>query len=300
MNIIVSGSSGLLGTALTRSLHERGDRVRRLVRQEPREDSEILWDPLAEGPAEDRRLGDEFSSCDAVVHLAGVSIGDKRWNQERKRQIWDSRISGTARIARAAAASGKVGVLVSSSAIGYFGDSGESVVDESSPRGSGFLAELCEAWEAAAQPARDAGWRVVNFRTSLVLTAAGGALPKMLPPFKMGVGGVIGSGKQWWSWISLEDWVRAVVFALDDASLAGPVVAAAPGVVRNSEFTRALAGALRRPAFLPLPGFAAKLIVGEMAEEALLAGQRTRPTKLLEAGFQFRHADLRGALEAVL
>jgi uncharacterized protein (TIGR01777 family) len=232
--------------------------------------------------------------------LAGISIGDKRWNRERKRQIWDSRVLGTAQIARAAAASGKTGVLISASAIGYFGDSGDSVVDEGSPRGSGFLAELCEAWEAATGPARDAGWRVVNVRTSLVLTASGGALPKMLLPFKMGVGGIIGSGKQWWSWISLEDWVGAVMLALDLTSLSGPVVAAAPGVVRNSEFTRELAGALHRPAFMPLPGFAAKLVVGEMAEEALLTGQRTRPTRLMDTGFEFRYPQLKSALKAAL
>jgi uncharacterized protein (TIGR01777 family) len=290
--LLVSGASGLIGTALLDSLEAQGTQIVRLVRGGVSNTEQVSWDPLASiSPA-------AVSGFDAVVHLAGESIVG-RWTSEKKRAIRDSRVLGTRHLAAALAQTEvKPRVLVCASAIGFYGNRGDEILGEKSPIGRGFLPEVCSEWEEATGPAAAAGIRVVNIRIGLVLSAKGGALAKMLTPFKLALGGRIGSGRQWWSWIHIDDIVGAVRHAMHTESLSGPVNLVAPHAVRNSEFTKVLASVLGRPAIFPVPEFAVRLGFGKMAaEELLLASQRVEPGKLLASGYAFRFSELRAALE---
>jgi hypothetical protein len=297
MRVLVSGSSGLVGRTLLPHLGAAGHEVVRLVRRPPPLGPlEIAWDPAA-GRLDSAAL----EGFDAAVHLSGESIAAGRWTEARRRVLRDSRILTTRLLAEALAhAARRPRVLVVASATGYYGGRGDAVLDESAPPGAGFLATLCRDWEAAAAPATEAGIRVVHLRTGVVLSGAGGALPALLPLFRLGLGGPLGSGRQFFPWIALDDLVRVVDFAIGDEALHGPVNATAPGEVTNAGFTRVLARVLRRPAFLPAPAFALRLVLGEFASEGLLSSQRVVPRRLLDAGFAFRHPELDGALRHAL
>lgn len=293
MQIALSGASGFLGAFLTPRLEAAGHSVRPMVRTGPGRQPEgvIAWDPVG-----GRLDPDSLAGIDAVIHLAGEPIGH-RWSPERKRRIRESRVRGTETIARAMVAARKPSlVLLSGSAVGIYGDRGDEVLDERSGAGQDFLASVATEWERAADPARDAGLRVVLLRTGLVLAADGGALERMLPPFSLGVGGRLGSGEQWMSWIAREDYGRAVQFLLQTGEAQGPVNVVAPNPVRNMDFTAALGAVLHRPAVLPVPSAALKLVFGEMAEATLLASQRAQPRRLGELGFPFRFPTLADAL----
>lgn len=295
MKILVSGSSGLVGSALTAFLESGGHEVWRLVRRTPKE-REVTWlpDSFELNPR-------DINGFDAIVHLAGENIAGKRWSDEQKANIRNSRIDGTKSLASAIAQCDEPPkVFVSASAIGYYGDRADERIDEDSTQGEGFLAEVVREWEAAASPAKEAGVRVVNLRTGIVLSPAGGALQKMLLPFKLGGGGVIGSGKQWMSWIALDDMVAAIHHVLQTEAIAGPVNMVAPTAVRNFEFTKTLGRVLRRPTIVPMPAFAARLAFGEMANELLLSGQHVHPRELVNSGFEFRYPNLEGALRHLL
>ena len=286
-----------MGSALVRKLKGSGSDVGRLVRTTSAGNPlDVPWKP---GELLDPEL---ISGFDAVVHLAGRNLAG-RWNPQMKREIRESRLLGTATIARAVAAayraSGRPSVLISASAIGYYGSRGSELLTESSSGGTGFLAELCRDWEAAATPAAEAGVRLVLPRLGVVLSSEGGALARLLPIFRLGLGGRVGNGRQYWSWITLEDVVAAIEFAIDDPSLSGPVNLTSPSPATNAAFTAALARALRRPALLPVPAFALRLALGEMADEALLASQRVQPEKLLKADFAFTDPQLDEALEQI-
>jgi uncharacterized protein (TIGR01777 family) len=297
MIIAVTGSSGLVGTALVSALEADGHLVRRLVRRPVREgEHEIRWDPTA-GTIDAAELG----GVDAVVHLAGENIAAHRWTESFKAKILDSRVQSTRLLCRTLAGlASKPAVLVSASATGYYGDRGDERVDESAPPGRGFLAEVCQQWEAETHAARDANVRVVNLRLGVVLSRDGGALASMLVPFRLGLGGVIGSGRQYLSWIELDDLVRVIQFALDAAALAGPVNAVAPESVTNQEFTKTLGRVLHRPTALPMPAFVARLAFGEMADEMLLSGVRVMPRALFSAAFTFQFPQLEPALRHAL
>ena len=297
MIVAITGASGLVGMALVDALQADGHVVRRLVRHPARdEEREIRWDPAA-GTIEAAKLSD----VDAIVHLAGENLAAHRWTEAAKARIRDSRIKGTRLLCETLAGlATKPSVLVSASAVGYYGDRGDKPVDESSPPGRGFLAELCQQWEAETNAARDADIRVVNLRLGVVLSPDGGALAKMLTPFKLGVGGVLGSGRQYLSWIALDDVVRAIQFALAAAAICGPVNAVTPQPVTNREFTKTLGQVLGRPTIFPLPAFAARLVFGEMADEMLLGGVRVEPQALRSAGFEFRYPELEPALRSMV
>jgi uncharacterized protein len=290
--ILVSGASGLIGTALLASLEAHGTQIARLLRGSVSNAAQVSWDPLAPVSAA------AVSGFDAVVHLAGESIVG-RWTEQKKRAIRESRVQGTRHMAAALARCDvKPRVLVCASAIGFYGNRGDEILGEKSPIGRGFLPEICSEWEDATGPAAAAGIRTVNIRIGLVLSANGGALVKMLRPFKMGLGGRIGSGRQWWSWIHIDDIVEGIQHAMRTGSLSGAVNLVAPNPVRNAEFTKVLASVLGRPAIFPVPEFALRLAFGQMAaEELLLASQRVEPGKLLASGYAFRFSDLRVALE---
>ena len=290
--ILLTGSSGPIGTALLSSFDPYNTEVVRLVRGVARNAGQVAWDPLAAlSPA-------AVSGFDAVVHLAGESVVG-RWTAEKKKAIRDSRVLGTRHLAAALAqAEAKPRVLVCASAVGFYGNRGDELLREESPSGQGFLPEVCREWEDASRIAGDAGIRTVNIRIGLVLSAKGGALAKMLTPFKLGLGGRIGSGRQWWSWIHVDDIVGGIHHAMQAESLSGPVNLAAPDAVRNADFTKVLASVLRRPAIFPVPKFALRLAFGKQAaEEMFLASQRVRPGKLLAEGYEFRFRELRAALE---
>jgi uncharacterized protein (TIGR01777 family) len=297
LRIAVSGATGLVGSHLCASLAAAGHRVDRLVRRAPAPDTtDIAWDP-AKGSID----ADALDGTDAVVHLAGESIADGRWTAEKKRRIRDSRVQGTTLLCRTLAAlANKPRVLVAASAVGYYGDRGDELVTEASPAGRGFLPEVCRDWEAACQPARDAGIRVVNVRLGVVLTPKGGALAKMLGPFKAGLGGRVGAGRQYMSWIALDDLIGAIHFVLAADRIAGPVNATAPNPVTNAEFARTLGRVLRRPAVIPAPAAMIKLAFGEMGRALLLEGARVLPHVLQQAGFEFHHPQLEPALRALL
>lgn len=282
MRIAITGASGLIGAALAASLQADGHTVVSLVRRPARTDAELSWNP-ATGEIDAAGL----RGVDAVVHLAGAGVGDRRWNAAHKRDVLDSRVTGTNTIARAVVEAG-VPVLISGSAIGYYGETGDAAVEESSGRGTGFLADVVVAWEEAAQPAIDAGVRVAFIRTGLVASTKGGAFGKMLPLFRLGLGGPLGNGRQYWSAISMLDEVRAIRFLIDH-QLYGAFNLTAPVPVTNREFTRSLGTALHRPAVIPVPASALKLVVGEFAGE-ILGSQRVLPNRLLESGFRFEHA----------
>ena len=298
MRVVISGASGLIGTALQAHLRAEGHHVVRLVRTAPT-GSDIFWDPGAGVLAPDALAG-----ADAIVHLAGAGIGDHRWTDAYRREIRDSRLRSTTLLAEAIAASsatdGGRPVLLSGSAIGYYGTSDDRELDEASPNGSGFLAEICRDWEAATALAAHAGVRVAFLRTGIVLTPTGGALKKMLPLFKLGLGGRFGNGHQWQSWISLPDEVGAITHLLT-ADVEGPVNLTAPSPVTNVEFARTLATVLHRPALLPVPKFAPSLLLGrQLADSLLFTGQRVLPRVLQRTGYQFRHGSLEIALRSLL
>ena len=298
MNILVSGSTGLVGTALISALTAAGHEVIRLVRVKSRTPSKeiIGWDPAAHYID-----AAGLEGLDAIVHLAGEPIASGRWNSAKKTRIRDSRVQGTrllcetlSHVARPPQA------LICASAIGYYGDRGDEVLTESSPVGRGFLAEVCRDWEAACEPARQKGVRVVNTRFGVILSTAGGALAKLITPFKMGLGGIIGSGRQSMSCLSIDDCIGAILYALQTASVVGPVNVVGPTPVTNRDFTKTLGRVLGRPTVFPMPAFAARLAFGEMADELLLNSQRVEPRKLLESGYAFHHRDLETALRHVL
>ena len=281
MKILLSGSSGLIGSALKSSLINEGHEVLPLSR--------------------DFNQSIDFTNVDVVIHLAGENIAQGRWTKEKKAEIKNSRINNTRLLSEQIAASNhKPSLFISSSATGFYGDRLDSILDEKSSSGSGFLPEVCVEWEQSTQPAEQAGVRTVHIRTGIVLSKKGGALKKMLPPFQMGGGGILGSGNQYMSWISLEDEIRAISFIIHNSNIVGPVNLTAPNPVNNKEFTKVLGKVLKRPTIVPLPGFAAKLIFGEMADAILLTGNRVLPNKLIEAGFKFNHETLEIALKNVL
>jgi uncharacterized protein (TIGR01777 family) len=294
MRILVTGASGLVGSALVPALSAAGHTVVRAVRGSP-VPGEVAWDPAA-----GRMDAASLEGTDAVVHLAGENIAG-RWTKEKKERIRASRVDGTSLVARAIAATKtRPRVLVAASAVGWYGDRGDEALDESSARGTGFLPDVCEAWERASDAARDAGVRVVHLRFGVVLSPKGGALARMLTPFKLGVGGVIGSGRQWMPLVSIDDLVAAALHVLAHGDLAGPVNVCTPTQATNRDFTKALGRALGRPTVFPMPAFAARLAFGEMADGLLLASARVAPKRLLASGFAFRHADAESALRHVL
>lgn len=297
MRIAITGAGGFLGRPLAARLAAAGHDVRRLVRHDARGADEIAWDPAA---CTIDRAG--LAGVEAVVHLAGASIAGGRWSAVHRARIRDSRVGPTRLLAETLATlEPRPRVLVSASAIGLYGDRGEEWLDEASAPGTGFLAEVARAWEAAAAPAARAGIRVALPRTGLVLAPHGGALAAMLPIFRAGLGGPLGSGRQWWSWIALEDAVGALVHALEHDDVRGPFNVVAPAPVRCAAFARALGSALRRPALLPAPAFALRLVLGAgQADELLLAGQRVRPAALERTGFAFASPELGPALERML
>lgn len=298
MDIVVTGSRGFIGTCLVNSLRTAGHTVRRIVRpgRGSAQPGDVHWDP------ENERVDlGALEGHDAAIHLAGESIAAGRWTAERKRRIRDSRIHGTQFFRDAL---GRLAlpprVLISASAIGYYGNRGDEILTEKSPPGTGFLAGLCCEWEQAAHKAGDARIRVVHLRTGLVLHPSGGALARMLFPFKLGLGGKIASGLQYMSWITLEDLIRIILFVVLREEFTGPVNAVSPNPVSNAEFTRILARVLSRPAFFPLPAGIARLVFGEMAEDLLLSSARVMPERLLESSFRFEDEDLESALRKLL
>lgn len=295
MKIGVTGSTGLVGSALVPLLATHGHDVVGLRRYTESAKDQEGWDPNT------GRITVSNTALDALVHLAGENIAGGRWNAARKSRIRDSRVDGTRRLAETLAGQAqRPHTLVVASAIGYYGDRGDERLIESSNAGEGFLPEVCHAWEAATAPARDAGIRVVHLRIGIVLTPAGGALAQMLLPFKMCVGGVIGPGRQYMSWIALDDVLAAIRHALQTETLDGPVNAVAPQPVTNAEFTSTLGRVLRRPTVMPLPAFFARLAFGEMADALLLSSTRVQPARLEETGFTFQYPELEAALRHVL
>lgn len=297
MHVAISGSSGLIGKALTAALVARGDQVSRFVRRpHARDASEIPWNPI-DGSLDAAAL----AGVDACVHLAGENVGDGRWSPERKAAIRESRVLGTRTLVDALGrAAPRPRTLVSASAIGYYGgERGDAPCDESTPPGHDFLAEVCVAWESEATRAEGLGVRVVRPRVGVVLTPEGGALERLVGPFKAGLGGKVGSGRQWFSWVTLADVVRAFLFALDTEALIGPANVVS-GAVTQAEFAHALGRALGRPAIMPLPGFAVKMIFGEMGRTLLLGGQRVVARALAERGFAFADGELEAALRRLL
>jgi uncharacterized protein len=297
MRVLVTGASGPIGAALLPSLREKGMEVVRTSRHSAAAiagECVIAWDPMQ--PI----LPEAVSGMDVVIHLAGESIVG-RWNPAKKKAIRDSRVVGMSNLVQALAGSAaKPRVLICASAIGYYGDRGDEIMRETSPPGTGFLAEVCTGYEAAASLAAAARIRTVMLRIGIVLSPRGGALGAMLLPFKLGLGGKLGSGNQWMSWIDVEDLVGAIHHAIKTESLSGPVNGVAPNPVTNSEFTRTLAAVLHRPAIFPVPAFAARVAMGEMAEALLLASQRVVPDRLTSSGYSFRFPELRGSLERLL
>ncbi|MFD3543295.1 TIGR01777 family oxidoreductase [Streptomyces sp. NPDC058662] len=295
MRIAVTGSSGLIGSALVRSLRGDGHEVVRFVRRAPAGADEARWDP-------DRGYVDPdgLAGCAAVVHLAGAGVGDHRWTAAHKRRIRDSRVLGTAAIADAVAALDRPpAVLVSGSAIGYYGDTGDRAVDEDAPVGHGFLPSVCVEWEAAAAPARAAGVRTAFARTGLVVAREGGAWGRLFPIFRAGLGGPLGSGRQYWSYISLRDEVAALRHIVDTPSLSGPVNLTAPEPLTNRQVTAAMGRVLGRPARLPVPAAVLRIALGEFSED-VLGSQRVLPARLLGSGFAFRDPGIDQALRAAL
>ncbi len=299
MKVLISGSSGLVGSALCQRLEAEPDcEIVRLVRKQSpdTQQTSVVWNP-AEGQLEPQA----FDGVDTVVHLGGVNIAGKRWSPEVKQKIFNSRFQSTSLLAsQLASLEQKPSVFLCASAVGFYGDRGEERLDESSPRGEGFLADVCQAWEQATLPAQDAGIRVVNMRFGMILDRKGGALGQMLTPFKMGVGGRLGSGKQYWSWIALPDVINALQFCLNHSELAGPVNFVAPDEVTNLEFTKTLGKVLSRPTCLPVPAWGVKTAFGEMGQELMLTSARVVPKKLNEAGFQFQYPQLEDAFRSVL
>lgn len=297
MRILVSGSSGLVGGSLVPFLRSREHEVTRLVRSSRiSSDNQLHWDP-GSGDIDLEGAG----AIDAVVHLAGENIANKRWSEAQKSKIRDSRIQGTKLLCeKLAQLDSKPKVLVCASAIGYYGDRGDELLNESSDPGIGFLTDVCEEWEAATKAARDAGIRVVNVRFGIILSPCGGALQKMLLPFQLGLGGDLGNGKQYMSWIAVEDVVGAIFHAINTDSVEGPVNVVSPNPVTNKDFTKTMSKVLFRPAIFPAPAFVLKIVLGEMAEALLLSSSRVEPKKLLASGYEFKYPELEQALRHLL
>lgn len=301
MKVIITGSTGLVGRALVRSLLAEGHEVTRLVRGDSQSfrapgTTAVHWNP-ERGEIDAQAL----EGHDAAVHLAGENVGEGRWDEEKKRRIIESRVKGTTLLASALAGlSAKPRVLVSASAIGFYGDRGPEILREESASGSDFFSEVCREWEKATLQASQSGVRVVHLRIGMVLSGEGGALQRMLTPFKLGLGGKVGSGNQYISWITLEDVLGVIRRAIEDESLRGPVNTVGPQPVTNEEFTKALGHVLGRPTIFVVPAFAARLAFGEIADAALLASTRVEPARLKEVGYQFKHPEIEGALRSVL
>ena len=294
MNVLISGATGLIGASLTRDLEASGHTVTRLTRS-PKSSRDIGWDPDA------GRVDGDLSGTEAVVHLAGESIAEGRWNPEKKKRIIDSRVKGTRLLAETIARLPEPpAVMVSASAIGFYGDRGNELLTEESESGTSFLARACREWEAAAEPTRAAGIRVVHPRIGVVMSTEGGALATTLPIFKLGVGGKLGSGEQYVSWVHLEDVTGAITHALTDDSLRGPVNLTAPDPPTNAVYTKTLGRVLGRPTLFPLPAPVARIALGEVADELLLSSARVEPARLKETGYPFRHPDLEGAFRDLL
>ncbi len=296
MDVAITGATGLVGTALAATLQASGHRVIRLVRREPGPD-DIRWDPaqgVIDGP-------ERLDGVGAAVHLAGAGIGDKRWTESYKRVLLESRTTSTTLLAETLARlERRPAVLVSASAVGFYGAAGDEHIDEAHPPGDDFLAGICQAWEAATAPAEDAGIRVARIRSGVVLSRKGGALKKMLPLFKVGLGGRFGSGEQWMSWIAIDDEIGAIRHLLD-SDVRGPVNLTAPEPVRNGDFAKALGRVLGRPAIVPVPRFGPRLVLGrELADHLLFTGQRVQPEVLTASGYEFRYPALEPALRHVL
>ncbi|MEV0063763.1 TIGR01777 family oxidoreductase [Nocardia sp. NPDC050718] len=295
MKVVIAGSSGLIGTALVAALRRDGHEVSRLVRRAPAAPDEFAWEP-ARAQLDERAL----RGADAVVNLCGASIGARRWNGGYKQSLRDSRITPTDVLATAVAAAGVPTLVNASGAHYYGGDTGDAVVDETSPAGTGFLATLCRDWEAATEPASSAGVRTVLVRSAVVLARNGGMLSMLQPLYWLGLGGRLGSGRQYTPWVSLDDEVGAIVFALTHPEVSGPINAAGPAPVTNAEFSRALGRALHRPTPLIVPGVALRALVGELADEAILRGPRAIPAALEQAGYTFQHPTIGAALAAAV
>lgn len=306
--ILVTGASGLIGSALIEFLRAQGHRVlalKRIAGDQQRPVSEAYWRPASdecrlpanEIPANDMKGAAGHRGIDVVIHLAGENAADGRWSEAKKRRILQSRIDGARVLTRALMAmERKPELVMMASAIGYYGDTGDHIVDESSPSGSGFLSEICQQVEPIARPLGDAGVRLVHMRFGVVLSAAGGALARMMPPFKLGLGGRVGNGRQWFSWLTLPELAAMVAFVMAEQSLDGPINFVAPAAVTNADFARTLAKVLKRPAIFPLPAPIVNLAFGEMGEQMLLASLRVQPRKLIEAGYPFKHEQLQAAL----
>jgi len=295
VKVAVTGASGLIGSALVPALRARGDEVLRLVRRPAKSSDEVQWDPKA-GTVDVEKL----AGIDGVVHLAGAGVGDHRWTDEYKMEILNSRVDGTRTIVNAIThLDPKPRVLVSGSAIGWYGDTGDTPVTEIAPAGSGFLADVVRAWEAAAEPAAAAGIRVAYARTGLVVAKEGGAWARMFPLFKLGLGGKLGSGKQWWSWISLRDEVAALIYLLDEPTISGPVNLTAPNPRTNAEITKAMGDVLHRPTFAAAPAFALKTVLGEFSIE-VLGSARVLPAVLEANSFTWQDPQIDDAIRAAL
>lgn len=296
MKVVITGSHGLIGSNLSDFLSQQGHDITRLVRTRPTGAHEAYWNP-EKGEIDANAL----EGVDAIIHLAGENIAEGRWNQSKKARIKNSRIQGTHLLSETVIGLKKPpSVFICASAIGFYGDRGKSPVDEASMAGSGFLTELCQAWERACLPIQNSGVRLVNMRFGVVLSPQGGALAKMLPPFKMGVAGRVGNGKQYMSWVALDDVLGAMEFALENQKIHGPVNVVAPRAVTNHEFSKTLGHVLHRPAIMPMPAMVARLAFGEMADELLLASTKVRPSRLLAAGYDFQYPELEGALDHLL
>lgn len=295
MRILITGATGLIGKTLSGVLRAKGNELILASRGEPTTVEGIKWNAETSFPADDM---ERLEGLDAVIHLAGESVSGLRWTDEKKKAIRDSRVRGTrSMIETFARLKKKPGVFVTASAIGFYGDRGDEELTETSTAGDGFLSDVCREWESESRRAEDMGIRTVLLRTGIVLSKDGGALGAMLLPFKLGVGGVVGSGEQWMSWVSLDDVVAIIEFALENEKLRGAVNVTSPNPVKNVEFTRALGEVLYRPTILPLPGFAVNLVFGEMGDALLLASSRVRPERLLDEGYIFKYTDLKPALE---
>ena len=290
--VAIAGSSGLIGSALLMALQDAGHRVRRLVRHAPALADDVQWTPSAR-LLDERRLAD----VDVIVNLAGETIG-KRWSSTRRRMIRESRVRATETIAGAILRARRPITLINGSAVGYYGSRGDEVLDEKSPNGRGYLAEICRDWEAAARAASSNAPRIVMLRSGVVLAKKGGALPEMLRPFRLGVGGRIGDGRHWLSWIDLADMVRAIQFIIDQPGISGPVNVVSPNPVTNRDFTSVASSVLKKPALFPVPAAALKLMFGEMASETILASQRAIPGVLDASGFGFNRPTLQESLSA--
>jgi len=293
MRILITGANGLIGTALQRSFDEIGHELLLASRKEAKDSQHIQWD-VEKGFSEPERL----EGIDAVVHLAGESVFGLSWSDAKKKAIRDSRVDGTRSVVEAISKlKARPNVLVAASAIGFYGDRGDEEMTESSAAGDTFLAEVSKEWESEARRAEDAGIRTVLLRTGIILSKDGGALGTMLLPFKLGIGGVVGSGKQWMSWISIDDHIRVINYAIEYENVRGAVNSVSPNPVTNGEFTKTLGEVLYRPTILPLPSFAVNMVFGEMGDALLLASTRVVPKRLEDAGFEFKYPELKTAIE---